>query len=138
MRFKKGKKKMMGSKNISKWFFGFFLTGVGGILLGGCATMGGKSNPALVPTDRGTVVFEARYEFQRPPEGWAFMKNLYGGDYELGFLKLEQGGFPSQTTMFYDEEPYGSSRDLEPRARQYSAFFLTGRGMSMAIKKRRN
>ena len=56
------------------------------------------------------------------------------GDFEFGFLKLEKGEFPSQTTMFYDEEPYGSSRDLETRAKQYSAFFLAGRGISMEIK----
>ncbi len=97
--------------------------------------MGQKSRPALVATDRGTVIFDERYEFQRPPQGWAFMRNLYGGDYEFGFLKIEKGAFPSQTTMFYDEEPYGSSRDLETRARQYSEFFLTGRGMSMVIKR---
>ncbi len=126
---------MMVGKTTSKWLFSIFLLAVSGTFLGGCAAMGEKPKPALVATDRGTVVFEGKYEFQRPPEDWAFMKNLLGGDYELGFLRLEKGDFPSQTTMFYDEQPYGSSRDLETRARQYSAFFLTGRGMSMAINK---
>ncbi|MCX5909783.1 MAG: hypothetical protein NTY64_22055, partial [Deltaproteobacteria bacterium] len=90
--------------------------------------------PALVPTDRGTVVYMGKYEF-KAPVGWKLIRNLTGGDFEVGFLNIEKGEFPSQTTMFYDEEPYGSSRDLETRARQYSVFFLAGRGMSMAINK---
>ncbi len=117
-----------------KWLFNIFLLAVTGIFLGGCATMGEKPRPALVPTDRGTVVYMGKYEF-KAPVGWKLMRNLTGGDFEVGFLNIEKGEFPSQTTMFYDEEPYGSSRDVETRARQYSVFFLVGRGMSMVTKK---
>ncbi len=66
------------------------------------------------------------------------MRNLVGGDFEFGFLKIEKGDFPSQTTMFYDEEPFGNSLDLEMRAKQYSTYFLAGKGIHMEIKKKEN
>ena len=78
----------------------------------GCATMEPKRPPAMVPTDRGTVIYLEKYEFTRPPEGWALMKNVEGGDFELGFMRIEKGDFPTQTTFMYDEQPYGSSQDL--------------------------
>ena len=92
-----------------------FLFGLAALpgLLGGCATLEPKKPPAMVPTDRGTVVYLEKYEFKRPPEGWALMRNVEGGDFELGFMRIEKGDFPTQTTFMYDEQPYGSSRDLE-------------------------
>ncbi len=124
----------MAGKSMSKWLFSIFLLAVTGLFFGGCATIGEKPRPALVPTDRGTVDYMGKYEF-KAPVGWKLVRNLTGGDFEVGFLSIEKGEFPSQTTMFYDEEPYGSSRDLEARAMQYSVFFLAGRGMSMATNK---
>jgi hypothetical protein len=125
----------MKSKTTSKWILGIFMLAMIGLFLGGCATTGEKLKSALTATDRGTVLYEDKYEFKPPPQGWSMMRNLTEGDFEFGFLKLEKGEFPSQTTMFYDEEPFGSSRDLETRAKQYSTFFLVGRGISMEIKK---
>lgn len=107
-----------------------------GLLLGGCATMGGPEKPRdVVPTDRGTVVFLEKYEFKRPPAGWAMLKNLEGGDFELGFLKMEKGDFPSQTTFIFDDQPFGNSRDLGMRAKQYCTRFLFNTGMYPEIKK---
>jgi hypothetical protein len=105
-------------------------------LLGGCATMEPKRPPAMVPTDRGTVVFLEKYEFQRPPEGWALMRNVEGGDFELGFMRIEKGDFPTQTTFMYDEFPYGSSRDLEKRADYYCTKFLFNSGIDAKLTKR--
>ncbi len=105
------------------------------LVLGGCATMGEKPKSVLIPSDRGTVFYLDKYEFKPPPQGWSLMRNLVGGDFEFGFLKLEKGDFPSQTTMFYDEEPFGNSPDLEMRTKQYSTYFLAGRGIQMEIKK---
>lgn len=124
----------MENKIMSRLVIGNCLLAMIGLFLGGCATMGEKPKPVLTVTDRDTVLYLDKYEF-KAPAGWKLMRNFSGGDFEFGFLKLEKGEFPSQTTMFYDEEPYGSSRDLETRAKQYSAFFLAGRGISMEIKK---
>lgn len=117
------------------WISGIcFLVPIG-LVLGGCATMGEKSKSVLTASDRDTVLYLDKYEFKAPSHGWSLMRNLVGGDFEFGFLKLEKGEFPSQTTMFYDEEPFGNSRDLEMRAKQYSTYFLAGRGIHMEIKK---
>ena len=62
------------------------------VLAVGCATMAPKK-PALVPTGSGTVVYLDKYEFKNP-EGWALMREVEGGDFEFGFLKLEKGEFP--------------------------------------------
>ena len=105
-------------------------------ILAGCATMGEKPKPALVPTERGTVVFLEKYEFKRPPEGWALMKNVEGGDFELGFLRMEKGEFPSQTTFMYDDMPYGGHRDLEKRAQYYCTRFLFNSGIDLRVTQR--
>ncbi len=104
--------------------------------LSGCATLAPQKPPALVPTDRETVIYMDKYEFKRPPKGWALMKNVEGGDFELGFLTIEKGDFPSQTTFMYDEQPYGSSRDLEKRADYYCLKFLFNSGIEAKVTKR--
>jgi len=105
-------------------------------LLGGCATMEPKKPPTMVPTDRGTVIYLEKYEFKRPPEGWALMKNVEGGDFELGFMRIEKGDFPTQTTFMYDEFPYGSSQDLEKRADYYCTKFLFNSGIEAKVTRR--
>jgi len=105
-------------------------------LLGACATVEPKKPPAVVPTDRGTVMYLEKYEFKYPPEGWRMMRNVEGGDFELGFMKIEKGDFPTQTTFMYDEQPYGSSRDLEKRADYYCTKFLFNSGIEAKVTKR--
>src|SRR5512136_924357 len=114
----------MKRKTISKWISKICFLITIGLVLGGCATMGEKPKSVLTASDRGMVLYEDKYEFKLPSPGWSLMRNLVGGDFEFGFLKIEKGEFPSQTTMFYDEEPFGNSRDLEMRAKQYSTYFL--------------
>lgn len=115
--------------------FAFPLLVMTGLLLGGCATLGPEKPKDVVPTDRGTVIFLEKYEFKKPPAGWAMLKNLEGGDFELGFLTMERGAFPSQTTFIFDDQPFGSSRDLDQRAKQYCTRFLFNTGMYPEIKK---
>ena len=101
----------------------------------GCASLQPEKPKTLTLTDRGTVLFLDRYEFRRPPPNWALMKNLEGGDFELGFLLFEKGDFPSQTTFMYDEEPYGGSQDLETRAKYYCTRFLFNSGIEVRVTK---
>ena len=107
-----------------------------GLYFGGCATFEPEKPKTLVPTDRGTVVFLDKYEFVRPPAGYALLKNLSGGDFELGFLTIEGAEFPSQTTFIYDAEPFGSSPDLERRAEQYCTRFLFNSGILPQVQKK--
>ena len=100
------------------------------LLFGGCATtVREKPKPAFLFTDQGTVVYEDKYEF-KAPSGWKTLKAESGGDFEFGFFRLE-GDYPSQTTFAYDDEPYGSSRDLETRAKQYQTLFFVATGLIM-------
>ena len=105
-------------------------------ILAGCATMGEKPKPTMVPTERGTVLFLDKYEFKSPPQNWALMKNLEGGDFELGFMLIEPGAFPTQTTFMYDDQPYGGSQDLETRAKYYCTRFLFNSGIDLRVTQR--
>ncbi len=122
----------MLEKTMSGWVTGIILIAVAGLF--GCATTGNKPKPILVPTDRGTVVYEDKYEF-KAPAGWKFLREVSGGDFEFGFLKFEKGDFPSQTTFIYDPEPFGSSQDLDTRAKQYCTRFLWNSGILPEVKK---
>jgi len=121
------------SKALGTWAFWLVMIAVFGF---GCAAMQPAEKPkTLTPTDRGTVLFLDRYEFKRPPQHWALMKNLEGGDFELGFLLIEKGAFPSQTTFMYDDQPYGGSQDLEARAKYYCTRFLFNSGIDLRVTK---
>jgi len=101
----------------------------------GCAAMQPEKPKTLTLTERGTVLFLDKYEFKRPPQNWFLMKNLEGGDFELGFLLMEKGEFPSQTTFMYDAEPYGGSQNLETRAKYYCTRFLFNSGIDVRVTK---
>lgn len=119
---------------MSRWILGIFLLAMTGLLLGGCAALAPKKTPALVPAKDGMAIYKDKYEF-KAPLGWSLLQNLEGGDFELGFLAMEKGAFPSQTTFMYDPEPFGSSRDLDTRGKQYCTRFLFNSGISPEIKK---
>ena len=124
----------MKRRAMSGWVIAVFLLAVAGLSLGGCATMGKKPKPVLVATDRGTVLYEDKYEF-KAPVGWKLLREVSGGDFEFGFLKFEKGDFPSQTTFIYDPEPFGSAQDLDTRAKQYCTRFLWNSGILPEVKK---
>ena len=125
----------MISRTMSGWVPGtILLSAAAAILLGGCATTGGKPTTALMATERGTAVYENKYEF-KAPMGWKLLREVSGGDFEFGFLKFEKGDFPSQTTFIYDPEPFGSSQDLDTRAKQYCTRFLWNSGILPQVKK---
>jgi hypothetical protein len=124
----------MIGRTMSGWVAGILLLAGAGLLQGGCATMGEKPKPALVATDKGTALYEDKYEF-KAPMGWRLLREVSGGDFEFGFMKFEKGDFPSQTTFIYDPEPFGSSQDLDTRAKQYCTRFLWNSGIMAEVKK---
>ena len=119
---------------MSKRAAGLLLPAAVGLFFAGCATIEQKPKSALVATDRGTAIYEDKYEF-KPPFGWKVLRNVSGGDFEFGFWIFEKGGFPSQTTIIYDPNPYGSSQDLDTRAKQYCTRFLWNSGIAAEVKK---
>ncbi len=124
----------MENKTTLRMILRIGLVAVGTLLLWGCATtVAQKPKPAFVPTGQGTVVYQDKYEF-KAPAGWKALRAESGGDFEFGFFRLE-GEFPSQTCMAYDDQPYGNSRDLETRAKQYQNLFFAATGIIMATSK---
>jgi hypothetical protein len=126
MKFKK--EEIIENKTMSRLILGICLLSVTVLFLWGCATtVRGKPKPAFLLTDHGTVVYGDKYEF-KAPTGWKALSAESKGDFEFGYSKLE-GEYPSQTTFAYDDEPYGSSRDLETRAKQYQTLFFAATGL---------
>jgi hypothetical protein len=128
MKFKK--EEIMGNQTMSRLILGICLLSLTVLFLWGCATtVKEKPKPAFVFTDQGTVVYKDKYEF-KAPTGWEALSEGSGGDFEFGFSRIE-GKYPNQTTFAYDDEPYGSSRDLETRAKQYQTLFFATTGFIM-------
>jgi len=128
MKFKK--EEIMRNKTMSRLILGICLLSLNVLSLWGCATtVKEKPRPAFVFTDQDTVVYQDKYEF-KAPTGWKVLSAESGGDFEFGFFRIE-GEYPSQTTFAYDDEPYGSSRDLETRAKQYQTLFFAATGLIM-------
>lgn len=128
-------RKSKAGRALGTWALLLMITAAMGF---GCAVVQPEKPKTLTPTDRGTVLFLDKYEFKSPPQDWALMKNLEGGDFELGFMKMERGEFPSQTTFMYDDQPYGSSPDLEKRAQYYCTRFLFNSGIDLRVTKKEN
>lgn len=70
----------------------------------------------------GTVLWLGEYRFVPPPESWQVI-DLDDRDYSLALYKPCLDKAPGETfcesTMAYAEEPFGYSRELEPRAREF-------------------
>jgi hypothetical protein len=89
--------------------------------------------PSFVLTNQGTAVYKEKYEF-KAPTNWRILQAESGGDFEFGFFRIE-GDFPNQTSFVYDDQPYGSSRDLEKRANQYETLYFMTMGLIKTSSK---
>jgi hypothetical protein len=117
-----------------KWVFWIILVLMSGCLLWGCATTARQApKPSFVLTNQGTTIYEGKYEFKAPND-WRTLRTTSGGDFEFGFFRIE-GDFPNQTSFVYDDQPYGSSQDLEKRASQYETLFFKTVGLIKTSSK---
>lgn len=75
----------------------------------------------------GSVLWLDEYRFTPPAESWQVL-DINDRDYSLALYKpcreLPAGGSPCESTMAYAEEPFGYSRELEPRAREFLKRYL--------------
>jgi hypothetical protein len=105
-----------------------------GCLLWGCATpVKQVPKPSFVLTHQGTAIYKDKYEFKAPTD-WRILQTESGGDFEFGFFRIE-GEFPNQTSFVYDDQPYGSSQDLETRAKQYESLYFVTIGLVKTSSK---
>ncbi len=107
---------------------------VSGCLFWGCATTAKQApKPSFVLTSQGTAIYKDKYEFKAPTD-WRILQVESGGDFEFGFFRIE-GEFPNQTSIVYDDQPYGNSQDLETRARQYETLYFMTLGLIKTSSK---
>ncbi len=73
--------------------------------------------PALTP--RGTMIINDEYEFIPPPAPWEMLTGNQSSHYVVGFYRKDLDKIQLSSSFFaYDEEPFGSSRDLEVRSQE--------------------
>jgi len=105
-----------------------------GWLLWGCATPEKKT--PLKHGAPGMAVFDDEFEFSNPPPGWMLVQVESGGEFGFGFMKADQGPFPSQSMFVYDEEPFGCSTQFEGRESEFFKRYLWSTAMSLDMKIR--
>ncbi|MRR53398.1 MAG: hypothetical protein EG822_02660 [Deltaproteobacteria bacterium] len=76
-----------------------------------------STSPQLTP--RGTMIFNGEYEFVPPPSEWEMLRGSQFTHYVVGFYRrdLDKSRLAS-SFIAYDEDPYGTSKDLETRAQE--------------------
>jgi len=92
-------------------------------LLAACTVAAPPADPwAGMRTEAGTVVWQDEYEFVPPPAPWKLM-SLNEDDYSIAFFRgcgdEPPGNFPCESTFAYAEEPFGYSRELKERQREF-------------------
>ncbi|MCM2265191.1 MAG: hypothetical protein NDI73_08355 [Desulfuromonadales bacterium] len=100
-----------------------------GLLVAACA-------PAIAPQpdpwqtmrqSGGSVLWLGEYRFVPPPPPWQEL-DLNENDLSLALYRscdmAEPGKFPCESTMAYAEEPFGYSREFEPRAHEFLKRYL--------------
>jgi len=97
-------------------------------LLAGCAATGTPGDPfAGMRTGEGTVIWQGEYQFSPMPEPWQLL-DLDEKDYSVAFFRAcnhgAPGTYPCESTVAYAEEPFGYSRDLDERRKEFFRRFL--------------
>jgi hypothetical protein len=90
----------------------------------GCASqiaprkdVSGSAMPALTP--RGTMIINDEYEIMPPPSPWEMLTGNQFSHYVVGFYRKDSDKIQLASSFFaYDEDPFGTSRDLEVRSRE--------------------
>ncbi len=95
------------------------------LVLGCAATQETAQEPSpLTVTSDGTAVVADEYEFRPPSPPWRFLEVTQGDEFGFAYLKFGACSQPCQSTMAYDEEPFGYSLDLEVRMREFFRRYL--------------
>ena len=74
--------------------------------------------------ENGKAVYQDEFEFVPLPSEWELLSHAEGSDTVIIFYRKDPGSSLSRTIIAYNEEPYGYSRQLEERAREFMNRFL--------------
>jgi hypothetical protein len=70
-------------------------------------------------TPQGTMIFDGEYEFLPPASPWEMLKGSQFTHYVVGFYRRDiDKSRVASSFIAYDEDPYGTSKELEVRAQQ--------------------
>lgn len=65
------------------------------------------------------MIFDGEYEFVPPPSGWEMLRGSQLTHYVVGFYRRDSDKSRLASSFIaYDEDPYGTSKDLETRAQE--------------------
>ncbi len=99
------------------------------ILLSACSPHYAANNDSCTgePQADGTVVWLDEYQFTPPTFPWVTI-DLNETDLSLAFFKscegLLPGEYPCESSLAYAEDPFGFSRDLDERSREFFKRYL--------------
>jgi hypothetical protein len=115
------------------WFLTLMVMLVLVLWLSGCATTETTKKPYRM-SQQGTVIWNEEFEFEPPPPEWKIIQVEVGDEFGFGFLRFDQGKFPSQSTFVYDEEPFGCSTQFESRETEFFKRYLWSTAMIMDMQ----
>jgi hypothetical protein len=87
--------------------------------------------------EKGIAIYQGEFEFVPFPAEWELLSHAEGNDTVIIFYRKDPGSKLSRTIISYNEEPYGSSRQLEERAREYMSRFLWDAIMQQQILEKK-
>jgi hypothetical protein len=102
--------------------------------MAGCATTEKSGKSKVKWTPQGTVIWDKEFEFLPPPKEWSIITVEVGGEFGFGFMRVDKGAFPSQSTFVYDEEPFGCSLNFEKRQEEFFKRYLWTTAMTLDMK----
>jgi hypothetical protein len=87
----------------------------------------------------GTIVFNGEYRFLPPTiPPWELLMGSDTTHYVFGFYRKDPGPLQLESTFFaYDEEPYGYSRDMEERAREFLKRFYWASYVNVTVLEKK-
>ena len=98
-----------------------------GFLAAGCATTAPKPSPEKQKyrfEGKNTMIWAEEFQFERPPESWKLVQVDEGDEFAFAFIRSGNCPFPCQSTVAFDEEPFGYSTDLDKRMDEFYRRFL--------------
>jgi len=88
-------------------------------------------------SENGKAVYQGEFEFVPFPSEWELLSHAEGSDTVIIFYRKDPGSNLSRTIIAYNEEPYGYSRQLEERAREFMSRFLWDAIMQQQILEKK-
>jgi hypothetical protein len=97
------------------------------------------SDAVVTRNSDGTISYNGEYRFLPPPSPpWELLQGNETTQYVFGYYRKDPGPLQLESTFFaYDEEPYGYSRDVEERAREFLKRFYWSSYVNVTVLEKK-